>query len=101
MSVLGHIYLLHFDPPLAHARHYLGWTQDLEQRIATHRAGQGSPLVAAAVAAGSEIQVARTWSDVDRHFERRLKNRHETPRLCPICVAAGLTNGRGLLGAAA
>lgn len=96
----GTVYLLHLEPPLAHARHYLGWARDLEGRLANHRAGRGSPLIAAAVASGSRIELARTWEDVDRHFERALKRRHETPRLCPVCVAAGLTNGRGLLNVA-
>ena len=94
---LGTLYLLHFDPPLCHARHYLGWARDLEPRLAAHRAGRGSPLIAAVIAAGGRIELARAWDAVDRHFERALKDRHETPRLCPICVAAGYTNGRGLL----
>ena len=94
---LGTLYLLHFDPPLCHARHYLGWAPDLEPRLAAHRAGRGSPLTAAVIAAGGRIELARTWEGVDRHFERALKNRHETPRLCPLCVAAGYTGGRGLL----
>jgi len=100
LSVVGErgtIYLLHFEPPLAHARHYLGWTRDLDARLARHRPGRGSPLIAAAVAAGVRLELARTWGDVDRHFEERLKNRHETPRLCPLCVAAGTTAGHGLL----
>lgn len=96
----GIVYLLHFDPPVAHARHYLGWTQNLGQRLADHRRGAGSPLVAAAVRAGATVELARQWDDVDRHFERRLKNRHETPRMCPVCVAQGLTT-RGLLAVAA
>lgn len=93
----GTIYLLHFDPPLAHARHYLGWTQDLDARLAAHRNGHGSPLIAAAIKAGSTITLARIWPNADRNFERRLKNRHETPRLCPTCVEQCLTKGRGLL----
>ena len=93
----GTVYLLHFDPPLCHARHYLGWARELVPRLAAHRAGRGSPLIVAVIAAGGRIELARTWEAVDRHFERALKNRHETPRLCPLCVAAGLTGGRGLL----
>ena len=95
---LGTLYLLHFDPPLCHARHYLGWARDLEPRLAAHRAGRGSALTAAVIAAGGgRIEFARTWEAVARHFERQLKNRHEAPRLCPLCVAARLTGGRGLL----
>lgn len=87
-GVIGTIYLLHFSSPVRHARHYLGWTQDLDRRVEDHRSGQGSPLVAAAVAAGAEVTVARTWTGVDRNFERRLKNRKEGPALCPVCSGA-------------
>jgi hypothetical protein len=102
---MGTVYLLHLDPGLPVtgnrvARHYLGWAErDVDGRIAQHLAGRGSPLVAAVLDAGGTVTLARTWTEVDRHFERRLKNRHEAPRLCPRCVAAGRTNGRGLLNA--
>jgi predicted GIY-YIG superfamily endonuclease len=33
------IYLLHFDKPLHHAKHYLGLADDLEARLARHTAG--------------------------------------------------------------
>lgn len=97
-GVKGTVYLLHFTPAYRHARHYLGWALDVEARLEQHRRGAGSPLVAAAVAAGSTVEVARTWPDVDRHFERHLKNRREAPRLCPLCVAQGTTRNRALLG---
>jgi hypothetical protein len=36
----GTVYLLHFDRPLHHAQHYLGFTDlELDERIARHRAG--------------------------------------------------------------
>jgi len=98
----GTVYLLHFEPGLPNGnrvvRHYLGWTDgDVDARVALHVAGRGSPLVRAVIAAGGTVTVERTWPGVDRHFERRLKNRHEAPRLCPNCVGAGSTGGRGLL----
>jgi hypothetical protein len=65
------IYLLHFSRPYRHAHHYLGFTDNLEQRLAEHRSGRGSPLVAAAVRAGIDVVVAATWSG-DRNVERRL-----------------------------
>jgi len=103
--VIGTVYLLHLEPGLPItgnrvARHYIGWAEsDVDGRIAQHLAGRGSPLVAAAFAAGGTVTLERTWAGVDRYFERRLKNRHEAPRLCRRCVAAGRTNGRGLLNA--
>jgi len=79
------IYLLHFSRPYRHARHYLGTTPDLEERFAAHISGSGSPLVRAAVLAGIEVTVARTWKSGGRSKERRLKLSHNVPRLCPIC----------------
>lgn len=86
-GVPGTIYLLHFDAPYAHARHYLGWAAHVEARLAHHAAGSGARLTAAAAAAGIGWTVARTWQG-DRNAERRLHNRGGGARLCPICRAA-------------
>jgi len=84
---MGVIYLLHFERSYHHARHYLGYTDDLESRLAAHRAGRGSPLVAAAVRDGIDFDLAATWPG-DRHQERRLHRYRNSPRrLCPICRA--------------
>jgi hypothetical protein len=81
------IYLLHFSRPYRHARHYLGFTDNLEQRLAEHRSGRGSPLVAAAVRAGIDVVVAATWPG-DRSVERRLhRYKNSRARLCPMCRA--------------
>lgn len=79
------IYLLHFNQPYFHARHYLGSTDDLTRRLAEHRSGQGSKLIAAAMAAGISFQLVRTWPG-DRSQERQLHNRKNSPKLCPICA---------------
>lgn len=79
------VYLLHFSRPYKHARHYLGTTPNLDERFVEHITGRGSPLVNAAVLAGIEVTVARTWKSGGRSRERRLKNSHNVPRLCPIC----------------
>jgi hypothetical protein len=84
------VYLLHFDRSYRHARHYIGFTQNLEQRLAEHRAGRGSPLIAAAVADGIDFQLAAIWEG-DRHVERRLhRQKNARARLCPICVGGDL-----------
>ena len=99
----GSVYLLHFEPGLPVtgnrvARHYLGFAErDVDARLAQHMRRQGSPLVAAVLAAGGCVTLERVWTGVDRGFERRLKRRHETPRLCPRCTRDGLTGGRGPL----
>lgn len=83
----GTIYLLHFDKPYKHAKHYIGWTTDLNTRIAVHESGKGDcgRLIAVIKAAGIGFQLARVWTEATRDFERILKNRKCAPRLCPIC----------------
>lgn len=87
----GTVYLLHLEPGLPItgarvARHYLGWTEgDIDDRLAQHHAGRGSPLVRAALAAGCCVTLERAWAHVDRHFERRLKRRQRsTPPLSSV-----------------
>jgi hypothetical protein len=90
MAHNGIVYLLHFDRSYRHARHYIGFTQSLEQRLAEHRAGRGSPLIAAAIADGIDFQLAAIWQG-DRHAERRLhRQKNARARLCPICVGGDL-----------
>jgi len=79
------VYLIHFEKPYQHAKHYLGFTTDLAARIADHRAGVGSRLLQVVNAAGIKWEIARTWTG-GRKFERQLKNRKHTPRLCPLCA---------------
>ena len=89
MSVKGTVYLLHFETPYKHAGHYIGWTKTpAEERMALHVSGRGSPLVKAAVGAGSNVLLVMTWEDEDRHFERALKERHNAKGICPKCRAA-------------
>lgn len=60
MSQIGTIYLLHFEEPFRHARHYLGWTAvDLPTRLDTHAAGNGARLLAAVRSAGITWRLAR------------------------------------------
>ena len=82
------VYLLHFSRPLAHARHYIGSTKfpDPVVRLRQHQAGAGARITQVAVESGIELQLVRIWAG-GRKLERRLKRRHEAPRLCPICRA--------------
>jgi predicted GIY-YIG superfamily endonuclease len=89
----GTIYLLHFDRPFGHARHYLGWARDLEARLAVHGKAHGSALLRAVAAAGIDWQLARTWPG-DRYRERQLKDIGGHARKCPICRAEKATGGR-------
>jgi hypothetical protein len=84
-TTTGTVYLIHFARPLAHARHYLGWTAiSLAERIEQHRAGRGARLLQVITAAGIPFEVVRTWPG-GRPLERRLKDGHQAPRLCPLC----------------
>ena len=58
MATTGTVYLLHFDRPYAHARHYTGWTTDLTTRLADHAAGHGARLLA--VLPNSPLLAARS-----------------------------------------
>jgi predicted GIY-YIG superfamily endonuclease len=78
------VYLIHFNRPYRHARHYLGYSTNLDKRITDHLVGMGARLMEVITNAGIEWKLARTWRG-DRQLERRLKNRKEAPKLCPIC----------------
>jgi predicted GIY-YIG superfamily endonuclease len=79
------VYLIHFDRPYKHARHYLGSAADLGARLDEHRRGAGSRLMAVISAAGIPWCLARTWRG-GRQLERRLKNHGGATRMCPICT---------------
>ena len=84
------VYLLHFDRPYKHAKHYTGWTrseQTLAARVEHHRNGTGARLMEVVSAAGIGFTVARTWPDGDKAQERRLKRSGAASRYCPLCRA--------------
>jgi predicted GIY-YIG superfamily endonuclease len=83
-QVPGTVYLLHFDTSYVHTGHYMGWTEDLPERLARHQTGSGARLLAVVKSAGIGWTLARTWPGT-RALERRLKNRGGHARLCPIC----------------
>ena len=94
----GTVYLLHLERPLRgsqnqfgrpSAGHYLGWTasRSPRRRVGLHRRGQsGSKYMAEALREGIGFRLVRTWFDVDRNFERKLKLRKSSGRLCPVCA---------------
>jgi len=85
-DVPGSVYLLHLHPAYQHARHYLGWTEgEPIERLRIHLSGQGSPLIRAVVAGGGTAILVRVWEGETRKFERMLKDRHYSPKLCSVC----------------
>jgi predicted GIY-YIG superfamily endonuclease len=83
------VYLLHFDRPFKHARHYMGSAIDLELRLAEHGRGPGARLLWWVHQAGISWRLARTW-DGGRQRERQLKQRGHS-LYCPICNPAPST----------
>jgi len=86
------VYLLHFERPLAHAQHYIGWAKDkrtMNARIKHHAGGTSRARIMEVIhAQGIGFQVVKTWVEGDRNFERRLKNQKHAWRHCLICRAA-------------
>ena len=81
-------YLLHFDRPYKHARHYIGITAGpLPERIAAHRNGDGANLTRVIRRAGINFIVARAWPNVPRFTELKLKKQGGASRMCPVCKA--------------
>src|SRR5262249_60407595 len=78
------VYLLCFNQAYRHARHYLGYSENLDKRLTDHLAGMGARLLEVITDAGIEWRLARTWRG-DRQLERRLKNRKHAALLCPVC----------------
>jgi len=91
-------YLLHFDRPYKHARHYLGFSKTLEtmkRRIDTHTNatagdGQNHRLLVKVREEGIGFTVSRIWEEATRQDERRWKRNGGGARLCPICRGRGL-----------
>jgi hypothetical protein len=73
--------LICFQQPYRHAKHYMGWTTDLDARLRAHAVGRGARLMEVITAAGIGFTLARTWPGT-RNLERRLKNRGGHARLC-------------------
>jgi len=91
----GTVYLLHLDPPVKHARHYVGYTaKGVEQRLEAHRAGRGARLLEVVKEAGGTFRLTRTWPG-SRALERAIKDRKNAPKLCPECTPQPLPVTRG------
>ena len=96
----GTVYLIHFDQAIAdHARHYLGWASDLDARLEAHRAGRGARLMEVCKDRGIGWHVSRTWEGT-RDRERAIKDRAESPRLCPDCTPSPRPVAKGRSAAA-
>jgi predicted GIY-YIG superfamily endonuclease len=79
------VYLIHFDRPYHHARHYLGSSNDVPSRLEDHKSGRGANIMKVVTDAGIGWSVSRMWLDGGRELERKFKKAQHNSRLCPIC----------------
>lgn len=80
----GYVYLLHFEKPFGHARHYVGWAKDLEARLSHHGTRDGANLMWHVHQAGISWELARVWEG-GKTLERRFHNDGGKARKCPVC----------------
>lgn len=109
-------YLLCFaHNPVAHAKHYLGYADDMAARIELHRKGKADARLTDALhRRGGTFVVARIWEGATEADEARLKCRsarkaspamrkaehkrgRSTGHYCPICNGPDAAARRGLL----
>lgn len=84
---MGFVYLLHFDKPYKHAKHYLGFSvkHPEKDRIPLHSKGQSRvKLMTVLFNQGIGFQVAKIWKNKERGDERKMKSGGHARR-CPIC----------------
>lgn len=88
-GVPGIVYLIHFEEPYEHARHYMGWAngEGLANRMAEHRSGRGANLMRVIAEAGIAWRLVRIWKGGSRLDEKRMKNVGKA-RMCPVCNPA-------------
>lgn len=86
-----HVYLIHLDKSIHHANHYLGYSalENVSDRLKRHQSGNGSKLLSHANHLGIGYRIVRLWTcstwKQARDLERKLKSRHNSTKLCPIC----------------
>lgn len=91
---MGTVYLIHFDKaignpdnPRGQARHYLGYSsRPVTKRLREHELGRAGAarIMQVVQVLGVHWRLARTWEGTFA-TERKLKDYHNNPRLCPIC----------------
>jgi predicted GIY-YIG superfamily endonuclease len=84
-ALTGVVYLLHFDRPFrGPMQHYVGLTDNLEQRLEEHRNGTAGATTRRASSQGIGFTLSRTWSPGSRQLERRIKDCGPV-NYCPLC----------------
>lgn len=86
--MIGYIYILHFDEPLRHARHYAGCCHNLKARLIRHANGSGSNLCRVLNERGISWRLGALMSCSHaqmRRLERQLKDLANSPDYCEYC----------------
>lgn len=78
------VYIIHFSKPVAHARHYIGTTRKYKSRMEAHRRSKGAKILKRANELGINWRVVVKLYGSHK-LERKLKSRHDTASLCPVC----------------
>lgn len=82
------LYIIHFDRPISDrhtCQHYCGFAENVEARLADHKAGKGARLTQVANEKGIGYNVVWT-AEGDRKDERKMKNSKKNfGRYCPVC----------------
>lgn len=86
------VYLLHFDNPFSHARHYTGMAKNIRKRVNKHADGKsGVGLMNAIKKANIGFQLARIWEcdDIKQAYmlEHKLKRAGGKSKYCPLCTS--------------
>lgn len=81
------VYILHLSRPLKHARHYIGFADNVKKRFNHHVAGTGSRFTQVCHEQGITLILARVFRGATRTDERRMKNgsRIRIRGKCPVC----------------
>ena len=81
------VYLLHFSDKYHHCRHYIGACKkgNLDKRIHLHNTCSQVALLKACRAVGITFALGNVWNDQDFAFEKKLKSRKNSKKLCNIC----------------
>ena len=85
------LYVIHFDRPYKHAKHYTGIAIDVEKRMKEHSGGYGAKLMKAIKEnnIGFRYNIIGEYPDYSsaKSEEKRLKTKVKQPKkYCPICI---------------
>jgi predicted GIY-YIG superfamily endonuclease len=86
-NVLGTVYLIHLDAPIPGGsnRHYLGWSEDLTERLAAHATSTGAKFLREANRHGIAWHIVMLWPGATSKLERQIKKSKHLHRFCPVC----------------